>query len=86
MTNTLKLNPDVEFRRLGERMVLVHLSSNQVFELNSTGARVWELLEEGVGKEQLLKTLTDEFEVGPEQLRQDVDDLIRDLKSAGLIS
>jgi hypothetical protein len=86
MTNTLKLNPDVEFRRLGERMVLVHLSSNQVFELNSTGARVWELLEEGVGKEQLLKILTDEFEVGPEQLRQDVDDLIRDLKSAGLIS
>ena len=86
MKSPYTLNPDVEFRRLGDRMVLVHLETNQVYELNSTGARVWELLEAGAQEDEILKRLTAEFEGEPEQLRQDVDDLIRDLKSEGLVS
>jgi hypothetical protein len=86
MKHPYSLNPDVEFRRLGERMVLVHLATNQVFELNDTGARVWELLGAGVNEEKILEQLTAEFEVEAEQLRQDVGDLLRELKSAGLIS
>ena len=86
MKSPYTLNPDVEFRRLGDRMVLVHLETNQVYELNSTGARVWELLEAGAQEDEILKRLTAEFEGEPEQLRRDVDDLIRDLKSEGLVS
>jgi hypothetical protein len=86
MNDTYTLNPDVEFRRLGERMVLVHLATKEVFELNSTGARVWELLGEGARKGEILERLKNEFEVGPQQLQHDVDDLLRELKSAGLIS
>ena len=86
MKDTYALNPDVEFRRLGERMVLVHLDTNQVYELNSTGARVWELLEAGAQDNEILDRLTEEFEVELEELRQDIDDLLKELKSAGLIS
>ena len=86
MKSPYTLNSDVEFRRLGDRMVLVHLETNQVYELNSTGARVWELLEAGAQDDEILDRLTEEFEGEPEQLRQDVDDLLRELKSAGLIS
>jgi PqqD family protein of HPr-rel-A system len=86
MKDTYTLNPDVEFRRLGERMVLVHLASNQVFELNNTGARVWELLQAGADTEEILERLSEEFEVDPKQLRRDVIDLLEELKTAGLIS
>jgi hypothetical protein len=85
MTDTYTINPDVEFRRLGERMVLVHLVSNQVFELNKTGARVWELLDSGTPVEEILEQLSTEFEVEPEQLRRDVTELLEELKVAGLI-
>lgn len=86
MKNTYTLNPDVEFKRLVEGMVLVHLTTNQVYELNSTGVRVWELLGAGAQIEEILNRLTAEFEIEPEQLRQDVDDLLQDLKAEGLIS
>jgi hypothetical protein len=86
MNDAYALDPDVEFRRLGERMVLVHLDTNQVYELNNTGARVWELLAAGTGKDKILEQLTTEFEVELEQLRHDVEDLLRELESAGLIS
>jgi hypothetical protein len=80
------LNPVVMFQRVGDRMVLVNLQTNLVFELNDTGARVWELLRSGAGDEEILDQLTAEFEVGREQLRADVDDLLRTLTAKGLIS
>jgi len=86
MKSPYTLNPDVEFRRLGEQMVLVHLDTNQVYELNNTGARVWELMGAGANEDEILDRLTANFEVGPEQLRQDVEALLQELKSAGLIS
>ena len=47
MNETYAIHPDVVFRRLGEQMVLVHLSTNQVFELNTTGATI-EVTQESV--------------------------------------
>jgi PqqD family protein of HPr-rel-A system len=86
MNDTYTIHPDVEFRRLGEEMVLVHLSTNQVFELNNTGARVWELLESGAHTEEILERLSAEFDVEPEQLRRDVTRLLEELEAAGLIA
>ena len=86
MTTPHTLNPDLVFKRLGERMVLIRLSTNQVFEFNSTGARIWELLEAGAHEDEILERLTAEFEVGPDQSRQDLDNLLQYLKTEGLIS
>lgn len=86
MTTPHTLNPDVVFKRLGERMVLIHLETNQIFELNSTGARIWELLEAGTPEDDIFERLSAEFEVAPEQLKRDLNDLLRELTSQGLIA
>jgi hypothetical protein len=80
------LNPDVVFKRLEDRMVLVDLKSNQIFELNSTGARVWELLQEGVSVDTLIDRLKAEFEADPATLRTEIESLLSDLISEGLIA
>ena len=79
-------DPDVVFKRLDDRMVLVHLKSNQIFELNSTGARVWELLQEGVSSDTLLNRLKAEFEIDPATLRTEIESLLSELTSEGLIA
>jgi hypothetical protein len=86
MTRTLKPHPDVVFRRLENRMVLVHMRTNQVFELNRTGARVWELLQGGVSGEQLLMTLAGEFDVDEDQLREEVDTILSELAAERLLT
>jgi len=86
MTTPHILDPDVVFKRLGERMVLIHLETNLVFELNNTGARIWELLEAGTPEDDILERLSAEFEVAPEQLKRDLNDLLRELTSQGLIT
>jgi hypothetical protein len=86
MTTPHTLNPDVVFKRIGERMVLIHLETNQIFELNNTGARIWEMLEAGTPEDDILERLSAEFEVAPEQLKRDLNDLLRELTSQGLIA
>ena len=86
MTAAYAPHPDVVFRRLEDRMVLVHIGTNQVFELNRTGARIWELLERGIEAEQLLLSLADEFDVDHEQLRSEVSDILNDLASEHLVT
>jgi hypothetical protein len=79
-------NPDVVFKRLENRMVLVHLQSNQIFELNHTGARVWELLQNGIAGDALIDHPTAEFEVDSSTLRIEVDALFSELVNEGLIA
>lgn len=86
MTETYNPHPDVVFRRLEDRMVLVHTATNKVFELNRTGARIWELLEERIGGEQLLTTLVDEFDIDLDQLRNEVDAILGELSTEGLVT
>jgi len=44
MADSLKPAPEVLARRLPGGAVLVHMRTNRIFELNETGARIWELL------------------------------------------
>ena len=86
MTGRCIPNPDVVFKRLDDRMVLVHLGTNQIFELNDTGARVWELLQEGLATDSLFDRLTDEFEVDSTTLREEIASLLTELADEGLIA
>ena len=73
-------NPDVVVRRLGETGVLVHLSSNRIFELNATGIRIWELVVEGLSRSAILARLQDEFAVDAAEAARDLDAFVRDLR------
>jgi len=83
--STPRLKPDVVFRRLDDGGVLVDLSTNQIFELNHTAARTWELL---AGRETLpgiADQLAAEFDVDANTAAEQVDNLLHDLESEGLL-
>ncbi len=85
MTGPCIPNPNVVFKRLDDRMVLVHLGTNQIFELNDTGARVWELLQENIVGDDLLARLAGEFDVDPLILRNEIEALLSELVNEGLV-
>ncbi|MGH9173141.1 MAG: PqqD family protein [Vicinamibacterales bacterium] len=87
MTNRpLKPAAQVLARQLPGGAVLVHLGTNQIFELNETSARVWELLGEGLAPDDILNRLLDDFDVAPEQASTELTDLLARLQDAGLLS
>lgn len=79
-------SPDVVSSRVGDSGVLVHLKTNRIFELNSTGVRIWELLGEGRDLADIEAALQREFQADAGRLAGDVRELVRQLEAAGLVS
>jgi hypothetical protein len=49
----LRPHPDVVAQRLGEEVALVNLQTNRIFELNRTGACLWDLLCKGCDRSEI---------------------------------
>jgi hypothetical protein len=78
-------HPDVVARRLGDRTVVVNLRTNRIYELNSTAARLWDLLESGCERGRLEQKLLDEFDADEGQVRQEVAATLARLSREGLL-
>jgi hypothetical protein len=72
-------------RRLGDELVLVHLDTNQIYTLNETGARFWELLAERSDREGIEAALEAEFDVTSDEVSAEVDRLVAELASLDLV-
>ncbi|MCA9670916.1 MAG: PqqD family peptide modification chaperone [Myxococcales bacterium] len=81
----LRVHPGVIGRRLDDCYVLIDGDGEQIYELDATGARVWELLLEGVPVAGLAARLLDEFEADAARLRADVEALVAELRDARLL-
>lgn len=83
--DTVHPSKDVVSRRVGDEIVLVNLQSDQMYSLNVTGARTWELLGEGHDPDAIEATLSDEFGVDRAEARRELDTLIDDLAREQLV-
>jgi PqqD family protein of HPr-rel-A system len=79
-------HPDVLSRRVDDEVVLVDMRTNEIFALNPTGARLWELLQDGADEQAALATMLDEFDVPADRLRAETAAFLDQLGRQGLVS
>ena len=83
---SVKPNPNVIFRRLGDEIVLFHLETDRFYELNDTAARFWELLCSPDGAADIHEQLLAEFDVNSYDLSNETEALVASLKKEDLVS
>jgi len=77
---------DVVSRTIGTEVVLLDLRSGKYFGLNATGAAIWESMEtSSASLDSMMESVRARFEDPGEDLRGDVEGLLGDLESNGLI-
>jgi hypothetical protein len=84
-TGRFQPSRDAVAKRLEDEVVLVQLGTNQIYKLNRTGARLWELLEQSHDLESAREQMLLEFDVGEEPLRDEIRVLVNDLVEKGLL-
>lgn len=77
--------PDVVARPLGDVIVLVSLGTNQIYELNRTGARMWELSAAGLSRDEIVGAVAAEFAQELTEVAAGFDALEVELSGAALI-
>lgn len=73
-------------QRTGTESIVLDLHSEQYFGLNEVGTRIFELLALDPSLQPTFAALLTEFDVAPEQLQQDLLDLVGKLAHAGLVT
>jgi hypothetical protein len=79
--------PDaVLIRTLGDgESVILALDSDNYFGLNASGTRMWNALTTAPSIQAAYETLLKEYEVEPQQLRHDLEELIAKLLASDLV-
>ena len=73
------------FQKMSSEVLVVDPRTREVHLLNDTATRIWELLDAPHTPDELIATLSDEFEVPGGTLRPDVETVLQELASKGLI-
>jgi Coenzyme PQQ synthesis protein D (PqqD) len=80
------ISQDVLSQEINDETVLLDLNSEAYFGLDTTGTRIWQLLQDNKDLRAVHDTMAYEFEVDPEELRKDLIKHLKELEAAGLIS
>jgi Coenzyme PQQ synthesis protein D (PqqD) len=86
MSERFQISPHAVAKQSGNSMVLVHLGTKKIFELNPTAARIWDLLAEGLTREDIHSRICEEFDVPREVAAQEMEELLSSLISENIIS
>ncbi len=82
---TCKKNPSVVCTELDDGAVLLDLDTKYYYNLNETGLRIWQMMEESQNLAEVAKRLANEYEVEVERAKASVARLMKDLEKERLI-
>jgi Coenzyme PQQ synthesis protein D (PqqD) len=81
----LRVNPAVTSQHIGDDAVLIDLRTNEIYEMNRTAARMWQLLCDGLEVGDIERRLESEFEIEPEELHRQIDSFLTTLLDVKLV-
>ncbi len=85
MQDLPRISPDALTAHLDDETVILHLGTKQYYHLNTSGQRIWELLEDGMSEASLVQRLCEEFEVSADTALLEIRALFDTLRQYGLI-
>lgn len=86
----MKIKMNLVHRTIADEHILVPtgestITYNGIFVTTEVGARIWEMLAEGKGQEEILAALREEYEVDETTLCADYHEFIQQLKESDLL-
>jgi hypothetical protein len=80
------VDPDVMVRKVGQESVILDLKTERYLGLNEIGTQMWSAIVGSTSIRSAYETLLAEYDVDPERLREDLQDLLRRLAEHGLVT
>ena len=77
--------PDNLSSALGSEAVILNMASGRYFGLNTTGAFIWQVVQQPVTLAEIERRVCEEFEVSPEQCRSDLRQVLQEMLDSGII-
>ncbi|MEG1312097.1 MAG: lasso peptide biosynthesis PqqD family chaperone [Romboutsia sp.] len=79
-------NLEIDDTDLDGEKVMMNLDKGQYFMMNEVGSRIWDIIEKPMKVNEVIKTLTSEYDVDSKTCEDTVVDFLGRLSNADLIS
>ena len=86
LSDKVTIPTQVMARTVGDETVILDLASGTYYGLDPVGARMWQLMGEGLTLAAICDALLDEYEVTREALEGDIFRLTSELTEKGLVN
>jgi hypothetical protein len=86
LDQTIVISPDTLFQEVEGEAVLVNLASCRYFGLDEIGTHVWLLLQQYGLVRTVFEQMLLEYDVLPERLEADLEQLLQSLRHNGLVT
>jgi hypothetical protein len=86
MDDTFDIPPTVVARMVGDEVVILDLEAGTYFGLDPVGARIWELIGEGLTLSNVRDRMLNEYDTPSDTLEQDILELIKALREESLVA
>ncbi len=84
-TATIKVLKKLNVTDLSGEKVMVDFEQGKYFMIKGVGNDIWDMLEDGITVEQIIKNLLAEYEVAEEVCEQEVLKFLNSLEDIGII-
>lgn len=84
-TQKLRVSPDTLVNVLGDESVLLNLENETYYGLDEIGTRMWSAVTTSDSIQAAYETLLAEYEVGADELRGDLSELVEKLVADKLV-
>lgn len=81
----LRRNPKLAWREIDGEIVIISPEDSRVHELNETAGMFWQQADGQRDLEEITRNLADAYDVLPETIRTDVEELVADLTEKSLL-
>lgn len=78
-------NPEVSCAELDEGAVLLDLNTKYYYNLNETGLRIWQFLDDVSNISEIAGKLVEEYEVDKDRAVRSVKRILEELRKEGLV-
>ena len=85
LESALRIPANVSFSVVGEDAFLLNTQTNKYYGLSKVGARLWQLLGTGRTVREAHQTLLSEYTVETDQLKEDLLELLENMRKNGLV-
>ena len=80
-----KIKSKLAFRKIDGIFFIVDAEKETLHELNDMGSFIWNLIVKKRNSEEIIKKISEEFEVSDSQAKKDFNSFIDKLKDKGLV-
>lgn len=86
----MKINEGFVLREVADQAVVIAVGEasekfHGMINLNDTGKCIWQGIQEGMSEKEIVKKITDQYEVDPERAENDVKQMIQKMYEVGVI-